>query len=60
MHAVYSLKEGFTANHPCRDCMASLEDVRKMAREDINSLRTPEQYNEQILEMEQAQGDAKK
>lgn len=59
VHMLCGLKEDFTANRPCRDCMATLQQVRQMTQEDESLLRTPEQHEEQVAEIEEAEGREK-
>ncbi|KAJ8674150.1 hypothetical protein QAD02_005412 [Eretmocerus hayati] len=47
-HRIGGFKTGFTAEHPCRVCMATLDQVRKMVREDPTLLRTVDEYNAMI------------
>ena len=53
-HKIGGFKEGFTASHCCRVCMADLGKVRSMTREDTSLLRTIEEYTEQINKLESA------
>lgn len=57
-HVVGGFKEGFSATHPCRYCMATLDQVRHMTREDSRLLRTRVQYNDQVERLKNAEGDA--
>lgn len=60
VHGVAGLKEGFTALHCCRFCMAEIDDVRKLYTEVQNLIRTEEKHEKQIEELSAASGTEKK
>jgi len=47
-HAVGGFKQGFTAFRICRYCYAISQDVQCKCAEELNLLRTPEQYDHQV------------
>ena len=53
-HKIGGFKEGFTASHCYRVCMADLGKVRSMTKEDTSLLRTIEECTEQINKLESA------
>lgn len=59
-HKIGGLKEGFTAAHCCRSCMASLDKIRTLTREDISLIKTLEEYNDQIDKLEKAKTSKKR
>ncbi|GBM75168.1 hypothetical protein AVEN_161152-1, partial [Araneus ventricosus] len=56
VHSVAGLKEGFTALHCCRYCMATIDDVRQVSDELATELRSVSVYEQQIQELESAFG----
>lgn len=44
----------FSGRHPCRTCTATMNQVRTMCREDPTLLRTPEEHDRQVEEIENA------
>lgn len=60
-HGIGGFKEGFTAKHGCRYCMASYpKDVQRMTREDSSLLRTREMFNEQVAKVQTTRGKNQK
>ena len=55
-HMVCGFKEDFLAHRPCRQCNANLNEVRTMTEENIEILRTPEEYDIQVHRLEAAEG----
>ncbi|XP_043473418.1 uncharacterized protein LOC122505700 [Leptopilina heterotoma] len=53
-------KESSTALHPCRYCLASLEEIRIMIREEGQRLRSPSTHDEQIEKIETAATEEEK
>ncbi|XP_043473837.1 uncharacterized protein LOC122509755 [Leptopilina heterotoma] len=45
-------KESFVSTHCCRYCMADLQQIRSMIREDETLLRTPQEHDRQTREIE--------
>jgi len=58
-HLVDGFKCGFTAHRVCRFCYSVLEDVRCMCIENLNNLRTPEQYDHQVETLERLENNQK-
>lgn len=54
------LKEGFTADHSCRHCMADRSKIRKMTRENPDLLRTVKDYEIQMKNLEGAKTSMKR
>lgn len=59
VHSVAGLKEGFTAQHCCRYCMATIDEVRQVCDEQSVELRTVSNHQQQIQELELASGPEK-
>lgn len=59
-HMFCGFKESFTAEHPCRFCMASYKEMQIMIREDTQLLRKKEKHDEQVKEIETAATDEEK
>lgn len=56
IHQCCGLKKSFTARHPCRYCMATLEQVRSMTKENVVLKRTSEEHDRQVTAVEVADG----
>ncbi|KAJ8676133.1 hypothetical protein QAD02_011919 [Eretmocerus hayati] len=51
-HKIGGFKTGFTEEHPCRVCMATLQIIRRMIKEDPKLLRTVPEYDEMIRKLQ--------
>ncbi|XP_051176569.1 uncharacterized protein LOC127291456 [Leptopilina boulardi] len=60
IHMMCGFKESFTAKHPCRFCMASLQEMQIMIEEDTQRLRNPETHRQQLAKMEAAATEEEK
>lgn len=57
IHQLCGFRESFSARHPCRVCMATMDQVRTMCNEDENLLRRPDVHDRQANEIEAAVED---
>ncbi|KAE8741783.1 hypothetical protein FOCC_FOCC012691 [Frankliniella occidentalis] len=56
IHSLAGFKEGFTATHCCRYCVAILEQVRTMVEEDLVLMRDKDSHDQQCNEVQTAKG----
>ncbi|XP_051167363.1 uncharacterized protein LOC127285405 [Leptopilina boulardi] len=60
VHQMCGFRESFSALHPCRVCKVTMTNVKTMCREDPTQLRSPEEHERQVLEIEAAVGEQAK
>ncbi|XP_043469644.1 uncharacterized protein LOC122504689 [Leptopilina heterotoma] len=60
VHQCCGFRESFSALHPCRICKANMTQIKTMCSEDATILRTAEEHERRVQEIEAAVGEQQK